>query len=66
MGVMKTIFTMFENWLSNQQVAWYLLRETKVSDWFDAKELANKMREDYDKRDDETSNEIMQQDWSVL
>ena len=62
MGVMKTIFTMFENGLSNQQVAWYLLRETKVSDWLDAKELANKMREDYDKRDDETSNEIMQQD----
>ena len=57
---MKTIFTMFENGLSNHQVAWFLLRETKVSDWFDAKELAIKMREDYDKRDDETSTEIMQ------
>ena len=49
MGKMKRIFTMFERGLSIDQVAWYLLLNTKVSNWSQAKQIAEEMRNDYGK-----------------
>ena len=48
MGKMKRIFTMFERGLSIDQVAWYLLLNTKVSNWSQAKKIASEMRNDYE------------------
>ena len=48
MGKMKRIFTMFERGLSIDQVAWYLLLNTKVSNWSQAKQIASEMRNDYE------------------
>ena len=57
MGKMKEIHRMFSAGHHNHWVAWYLLRETKISDWFEAKEVAKKMREEYDKEQLETRSE---------
>ena len=48
MGKMKRIFTMFERGLSIDQVAWYLLMETKIPNWKQAKQIASEMRNDYE------------------
>ena len=43
---MKYIYSMIVNKVSRDTLAWYLLRETNVSCWFDAKEIATEMIED--------------------
>ena len=55
MGKMKTIFNMFERGFSEDWVAWYLLMNTKIPNWEQAKKVAKEMRNDYEKND--TKNE---------
>lgn len=58
MGKMKTIFNMFEYGLSNDRIAWYLLLNTKVSNWEQAKQVAKEMRNDYEEnRKNERKND---------
>jgi len=47
MGRMKGIYSMLEVGVSRDTLAWYLLRETKVSDWFLAKKIAGDMIEQW-------------------
>ena len=58
---------MFERGLSIDQVAWYLLMETKIPNWKQAKQIASEMRNDYEntrkeiedaKQTDETTERI--------
>ena len=60
MGKMKTIFTMFEYGLGNDRIAWYLLLNTKVSNWEQAKQVAQEMRNDYEenKRNEKENDDI--------
>jgi len=62
MGKMKRIFQMFEHGLSTQQVAWYLLMETKIPNWEEAKQVANQMRNDYEQENnrDEKQNDSLE------
>ena len=53
MGKMKTIHNMFEFGLSNDRVAWYLLLNTKVSNWEQAKQVAQELRNEYDNKENE-------------
>ena len=39
---------MFEFGLGNDRIAWYLLLNTKVSNWEQAKQVAKEMRNDYE------------------
>ena len=48
MGEMKKIWAMFNGGASIQQVAWHLMLNTKISNWFEAKETANKLHEEYE------------------
>ena len=57
MGKMKRIFTMFERGLSIDQVAWYLLMETKIPNWSQAKQIAEEMRNDYEQGNDREEKE---------
>ena len=43
---MKYIYSMIVNKVSRDTLAWYLLRETNVSCWFEAKGIAQEMIED--------------------
>ena len=43
---------MFENNLSIDKVAWYLLMETKIPNWEQAKKVAQDMRNDYEQEND--------------
>jgi len=43
---MKYIYSMIVNELSRDRVAWYLLRETNISCWFEAKRVATEMIDD--------------------
>ena len=52
MAKMKRIFQMFENNLSIDKVAWYLLMETKIPNWEQAKKVAQDMRNDYEQEND--------------
>ena len=60
MGKMKAIFNMLEHGFSDDKIAWYLLMNTKVSNWEQAKKVANEMRNDYEenKKDDENGRAI--------
>ena len=50
MGKMKRIFQMFEHGLSIDRVAWYLLMNTKIPNWEQAKQVAREMRDDFDEQ----------------
>ena len=56
MGKMKRIFTMFERGLSIDQVAWYLLLNTRIPNWSQAKQIAEEMRNDYEQGNDSEEN----------
>ena len=43
---------MFERNLSIDQVAWYLLMNTKIPNWEQAKQVAREMRNDYEQGND--------------
>tara|TARA_R110002051_G_scaffold313492_1_gene389630 strand:- start:72 stop:257 length:186 start_codon:yes stop_codon:yes gene_type:complete len=60
MGQMKAIFNMLEHGFSDDKIAWYLLMNTKVSNWEQAKKVANEMRNDYEenKKDNENGRAI--------
>jgi hypothetical protein len=57
MGKMKRIFQMFERNLSIDQVAWYLLMNSKIPNWEQAKQVAREMRNDYEQGHDRKENE---------
>ena len=57
MGKMKRIFTMFERGLSIDQVAWYLLLNTRIPNWSQAKQIAEEMRNDYEQGHDREEKE---------
>jgi len=57
MGKMKRIFQMFERNLSNDQVAWYLLMNTKIPNWEQAKQVASEMRNNYEQENDRNESE---------
>ena len=42
---------MFEHGLSEQQVAWYLLMNTRIPNWEQAKQVAREMRNEYEEND---------------
>tara|TARA_R110002012_G_C11511098_1_gene598413 strand:- start:215 stop:445 length:231 start_codon:yes stop_codon:yes gene_type:complete len=57
MGKMKRIFQMFERNSSNDQVAWYLLMNTKIPNWEQAKQVAREMRNNYEQENDRDESE---------
>ena len=49
---------MFEHGLSIDRVAWYLLMNTKIPNWEQAKQVAREMRDDFDEqKNDRNENE---------
>ena len=48
MGEMKKIWAMFNGGSTTDNVAWHLMLNTKVSTWFEAKEIAKKLRKEYE------------------
>ena len=48
MGKMKTIYNMFSGGCSTCYVAWHLMLTTNIGNWFEAKDIAIKLREEYE------------------
>lgn len=48
---------MFERNSSNDQVAWYLLMNTKIPNWEQAKQVAREMRNNYEQENDRNESE---------
>ena len=48
MGEMKKIWAMFKGGSTIDNVAWHLMLNTRIADWFEAKEIAEKLHIEYE------------------
>ena len=48
MGEMKKIWAMFNGGSTTDNVAWHLMLNTKIATWVEAKEVAKKLRKEYE------------------
>jgi hypothetical protein len=58
MGKMKEIYIMLKGGASNDTVAYWIFNNTKVGDWWQAKEIAREMRNEYEQQNNEDREEI--------
>ena len=49
---------MLKGGASNDTVAYWIFNNTKVGDWWQAKEIAREMRNEYEQQNDENRKEI--------
>tara|TARA_R110002020_G_scaffold253928_4_gene467621 strand:+ start:310 stop:498 length:189 start_codon:yes stop_codon:yes gene_type:complete len=53
MGQFKQLHLMFEKGASDCAIAYYLYNNTKVGNWFKAKEIARELRNEYEQENNE-------------
>ena len=55
---LKMILKMLKHGLSDDWIAWYLIRNTNVARWEQAKKVAKEIRDDYDGKNDKIEERI--------
>jgi hypothetical protein len=58
MGQFKQLHLMLEKGASDSQIAYYLFNNTKIGNWSQAKQIAKKLRNEYEHENNENGNTV--------